>query len=166
MIWFPYESYYILSPLPPGQVSSRLAEYVSPTFSENFTDWLINRYSGYYKGFVNATQFKLEPVVVGRNSFVPQIKGTIEQTESGSRIRVIFKLSELVQVLIFIAFTLLGAFGLVILMKGAESGRFDPNAFIPFAMMILIYMVMMFCFVPESISSKKFLLDVFEAEYE
>lgn len=66
MTLLPYEDFYITSRLSPDDASSRLAAYVSPVFTGSFKDVLTNRYSGYYKGYINSSGFKIVPVVIGR----------------------------------------------------------------------------------------------------
>lgn len=166
MTLLPYEDFYITSPLSPDDVEALLAAYVSPAFNDSFKDKLTNRYSAYYRGFVNSSGFKIVPVVVGRNSFVPQIVGNIEQMELGSRIRLTIKLYTPSLIIAWILFAFLGISAVVILIKGARANQFDQDFFTPFGVMTFMYIVMMVCFVPESVSSKKFLLEVFEAEYE
>lgn len=73
MNWWPYEKFAIISPLNPDEVRSRMTGQVSPAFTRNFFERLTNRYPTPFKGYVNINEFKFEPVIVGRNSFIPVI---------------------------------------------------------------------------------------------
>ena len=166
MNWLPYENYYIISPLSSDEVRLRLEKHVSPPFTGNFLRQLTNRYSTYYKGFVNNSEFKIEPIIEGRNSFIPQIAGNIKLAGSGSRIHIKMTLLEPVMIFIGIVSVFIGIATIAALIDLMKSKHLEPAFLAPIGMMIFIYALTIYGFTSESISSKKFLLELFEAEYE
>lgn len=166
MNWWPYEKFSIISPLNPEEVRLRLTEQVSPAFTGSFFEQLTNRYPTPFKGYVNISEFKIEPVVVGRNSFIPLIKGRVEFAETGSCLYITMAMHQEIEYIIIgmAAFLMVAGFGGWI--HSSMSDRFDPLSITPFGMLVFIYLIMIYGFNSESNSSKSFLLELLEGDYE
>jgi hypothetical protein len=166
MNWLPYENYYMISPLSPGEVKSRVSEQVSPTFTGNFFENITKRYPAPFKGYVTNNEFKIVPVIVGRNSFIPYIKGKVESTDSGSRVHITMTLLEPIQIFIAIVFLFLAMAKFLTFFDAIKSNSFDPVILAPVGAILFVYIMMILGFTSESVSSKNFLLELLEAEYE
>ncbi|MFC0515101.1 hypothetical protein ACFFGT_12860 [Mucilaginibacter angelicae] len=166
MNWLPYEKFSIISPLSPDEVIAKMMEQVSPAFTGDFFGQLYNRYPTPFKGYVSINEFKIEPVIVGRNSFIPVIKGRVELTESGSCLYITMAMHReieyiIIGVAIFLTFAGFGGW-----LNSLKSNKFDLVSLSPFAVLVFIYLMVIYGFNSESNSCKSFLLELLEGNYE
>lgn len=166
MNWWPYEKFSVVSTLNLDEIKSRMIEQVTPTSSVIFFEQLTNIYPATFKGYVNADGFKIEPVIVGRNSFIPLIKGKFEATVSGSRVYITMAMhNEISYIMIGVATFLVFA-GVMSWLSTLQSGKFDFVSLSPFWMLILVYLMVIYGFNLESNSCRTFLIELLEGEYE
>jgi len=121
-----------------------------------------------YEGSVNGNSFSITRIIVYRNSFLPRINGIIEKDFNGNKINVKMRLHVFVIVFMFIWFGGIGIGCLAVLATGFKFGsqNFEPMSLIPFGMLIFGYALVTGGFKYESIKSKKYLAQLFEAEIE
>ncbi|QTE39895.1 hypothetical protein J3L18_12865 [Mucilaginibacter gossypii] len=165
MNWWPYEKFSIISPFSPDEIRARLAEQVSPPFTGSFFEQLTNRYPTPFKGYVNISEFKIEPVVVGRNSFIPIIKGRIELSESGSIIYITMAMQAAISHLMIgvVIFLIIAGFGGSL--QALKANDMDFLSFTPFGILMFIYLMVIYGFNSESNSCRTFLLELLEGNY-
>ncbi|BAP30596.1 uncharacterized protein CHSO_1559 [Chryseobacterium sp. StRB126] len=117
-----------------------------------------------YEGSVDTDGFDISRVINYRNSFLPQIYGTIQNNNYGTEIQVTMSLNGFV-FLFTIAWCLMATFSFVIvLMKGIRDKEITVEFFIPLIMLLFVYGLTMICFKIESKKSKEYLKKIFEAE--
>ena len=117
-----------------------------------------------YQGKVVGHTFNISRIISYRNSFLPRISGSIENTFSGSLIRVKMRLHVAVIIFICIWGGIVGAVGIAFLSQSFGSTNFDPMMLIPLGMLLVFYVVIMLAFKYESKQSKADLESLFEAE--
>lgn len=117
-----------------------------------------------YQGKIIGNTFNISRIISYRNSFLPQISGNIENTFSGSLIRVRMRLHVAVIVFLCIWGGIVGTVGLLFLSQAFGRTAFDPMTLIPLGMLVVFYVVVMLAFKYESKQSKADLQSLFEAE--
>ncbi|HEY2028325.1 MAG TPA: hypothetical protein VGH20_03860 [Myxococcales bacterium] len=98
MPWLPYDTFKLTSPLPPDEVCRRLADAIEP---RAFT-WRGQGERRAFTGKLRGEQFDVTPVVRGRNSFAPRVRGTVAPGFDGTQIEGTMSLHPLV--LAFVVF--------------------------------------------------------------
>lgn len=119
-----------------------------------------------YEGSINGSSFKINRIIGYRNSFLPIINGVIEKDFNGTKIKVKMRLHTFVIVFMFIWFGGVGIGCLAFLPMIFNSQDFESMVLIPFGMLIFGYALVTGGFKYESIKSKKYLAQLFEAEIE
>ena len=117
-----------------------------------------------YQGKVLGNSFNISRIINYRNSFLPQISGNIENTFSGSLIRVKMRLHIAVIIFLCIWCGIVGTVGIVFLSQAFGRTNFDPMMLIPLGMLAVFYVVIMLAFKYESKISIADLQSLFEAE--
>ncbi len=117
-----------------------------------------------YEGKISGRYFHINRIIRHRNSFLPRISGTIQPEIDGTIIEVKMQLHVAVIVFILIwcsacVFTILA---LLISMIGNKE--FHLVACLPLGMLLFMYALTMGGFKSESSKSKKYLLELLEAE--
>ena len=160
--YLPTENLIYHTSLSPEEVVQRLGEHVrmrrqGPSVAST---------SDTYKGSVSVNTFKISRIIHSRNSFLPQIKGTIIPKTHKTEIQIAMLLAP--EVIVFLAiwcgFVLFALGGLIydaIQNEGITLFTFIPLAMIPFA-----YVISMLGFKLESSRSQKFFQKLWEAEME
>lgn len=117
-----------------------------------------------YQGKVVGNSFNISRIISYRNSFLPRISGSIENTSGGSLIKVKMRLHVAVIIFMCIWGGIVGAVGFLFLSQAFGSTDFDPMTLIPLGMLVVFYVVIMLAFKYESNQSKADLQSLFEAE--
>lgn len=117
-----------------------------------------------YQGKIVGHSFNISRIISYRNSFLPQISGTIENTFSGSLIRVKMRLHVAVIIFLCIWGAIMGGVCILFLSQAFGSTDFDPMMLIPLGMLVVFYVVIMLAFKYESKQSIADLQSLFEAE--
>jgi len=103
MKYLPYNRFYVDSPFKPDEAQQALGKEVSPR-STKFLNLGSSVNGTYFMGYISNNQFQFEPEIEGRNSFNPQISGTITAHQNGCRVYV--KMGLHLGVAIFLCFAI------------------------------------------------------------
>lgn len=162
MKYLPAEDLTFQSKLKEAELLQRLKDNVEPV---RIRFWLFTRRETKpYQGKVVGSTFNISRIISYRNSFLPRISGSIENTFSGSLIRVKMKLHIAVIIFLCIWCGIMGTVGFVFLSPTFGSTDFDPMTLIPLGMLVVFYVVVMLAFKYESKISIADLQSLFEAE--
>ncbi len=138
MAFYPFENFYIITPLKPADVQECLEKEVEPSHDFQFFP---DDYNTYFAGYVKDGAFNFKRVISNRNSFLPQIIGITEPYLNGSRIHV--KMRMHMAVIIFTGLLLAAVViaGLVFLAKSISSGELEADSLMVFGVFIVIIVV-------------------------
>lgn len=159
MKYLPFEHIIFNTNLSEQEIMRKLSDVVEPKkfrFGRNFTKD--------YQGSVKTNSFDINRNIIYRNSFLPNIKGTIEKNNYGTQIQVTMKLD--VFVILFLTVWCLFTFLFFVMLFTKGIGDKEPKGvvLIPVVMLLFIYGLTMICFKLESQKSKEYLRKIFEAE--
>ncbi len=163
--YLPYNNITYLSPLSEAEITERLNYFVQPRRS--FGQRLTGGGTGHkpYEGAITGNAFSISRVPGYRNSFLPDIEGSIHSTEKGTVIDTRLRLKSMVMV--FMAYWI-GAVGLTcLLVLGAlvfTAKKAEPLMLVPFAMLAGGYALMYFGYTYESKIARAGLQKMFEAK--
>lgn len=169
MKFFPYEKYYIISPLKPAEAEKKLQAsiYIPEIENGSSVGFKYDVYSRkYFKGFAMYNSFKIEPDINYRNSFAPDIIGSIKPYISESRIQVKMKLTGLAVGFMSIWFGFLVIAFLSIIIKDLLAAKFEVTIIQICIFFLFGYCLVLGSFKYESIRCQKILLEIFEGEIE
>jgi hypothetical protein len=166
---FPIRRVVLNSTLRPADAAQELQKVVLPRRSGWAMAW--NRGKGNFMGEVTDAGFSIVRDIAGRNSFLPQVKGTIEPGASGSRISVSMKMhmTTTVFMAIWLFFTVGGLLDASFLYYQAwKTGKpMDAHFYIILAAMALFgFLLMHLGFGPEAKKAETFLKQTLKAEAE
>lgn len=160
MNFVPFEDFYIVTGLTPTEVQERLQGEIGP--SQGF-----NRSSAYYfSGYIFQKQFVIEPVINYRNSFLPEIKGVIEDLNHGSRLHIKMAIKQGVSIFLCIWMAFAAIAGMFIFYKAYKEAEFTYDTFFPAFMLCFAYVLATGCFKYESRDAKRKLLTILDGEIE
>ncbi len=117
-----------------------------------------------YEGSVNSQFFSISRVISYKNSFLPRVKGSIVKDLNGTKINVKMRLHPLVMVFMFIWLGFTGFGFISFLIFSIQRGVLQPAMLMPLLMVLLGYTLMTGAFKVESLQTKEFLFNLFEAE--
>jgi hypothetical protein len=158
MKYLPFEHIIYRTNLSKREVITRLSDCME-TKKNSFT--FNNKSTKEYEGFIDDHHFEINRIIRNRNSFLPQISGSIQENNHETQIEVKMKLHVLV--LIFLVFWCLSTlFFLTTVLIAVEKISLD--VLIPVGMLLFAYALTMFGFKTESIQSKDNLKKIFEAK--
>lgn len=162
----PFENFQITTKLDPAAARSRLAEEVGPAGSL-FSSY--TRSSGpirYFSSFIMNEQFEIRRNINCRNSFLPQMTGTITKDMFGSKIHI--KMRPHGVVVAFMTFWLSAAFlaGVAFLIMSVVKNSFTIRHLIPFGMFLFGYALATGSLKFESIRSKEKLIQLVDSQIE
>jgi hypothetical protein len=152
MNFVPIENFQITTKLDPLAAQSKLAEEVGP--------------ARYFSGFIMNQQFEVRRNINYRNSFLPQVTGTITKDMFGSKILV--KMRPQGFVVAFITLWLSAALlaGVAFLIMSVVKSSFTIGHLIPFGMFLFGYALATGSFKFESIRSKEKLIQLVDGQIE
>lgn len=162
---FPYERLKITTKLSPDEAINRLVNVIE---LQPYLRWFATDHKP-YEGKVEGHQFQISRVINYRNSFLPMIHGEVLPEMRGSSIRITMRSHGLVIVFMIFWLGAVGFFFLAMLstfISAAMQGTIgNPSVLLaPAGMFAFGYLLMLGGFKFESIKSKKFFCDLFEAE--
>jgi hypothetical protein len=167
--YLPFENYVLTTKLPAEEVYKRLDEKIALK-KTSFFSFSNFRSSLPYEGSLGANYFKISRVIYYRNSFLPVIKGEFSPTTRGTEIHINMQPEGFVMVFIslwlgVVTLVCLGELliGIVKFRQIIQQG-FPPAALIPFGMLLFACLMTYFGFKLESKKSKKFLVELLDAE--
>ena len=129
----PYRRFDLLSPRQPHEVLEALSRQVEPR------RWIRLRASRRFEGTVTAPTFDVARIISYRNSFVPQIHGTIAPEGSGSRISISMRLHVLTLAFLVAWIALVCTIGGVFAASSIRNGGPAEEALIPLGMFVFAY---------------------------
>tara|TARA_Y100001934_G_C12346411_1_gene773062 strand:+ start:1401 stop:1910 length:510 start_codon:yes stop_codon:yes gene_type:complete len=168
MRYLPFENITYLTKLELEEIQKRIDEVIEPEKTFRMTGIFKSSDHKPYEGTVDGNSFNITRIIGYRNSFLPKISGVIEKDLKGNKINVKMRLHVFVIVFMFIWFGICGVECLAVLAIGFNffSQNFQPITLVPFGMLIFGYALVTLGFKYESIKSKKYLAELFEAEIE
>lgn len=162
----PYENFTFTSKLPLNVVMDRLTKNVSPKSTNLFS---FNRdLSKPYTGIILANSFEISRVINYKNSFLPNINGTISTFLGKTEIAI--KMKPFTMVIVFMAIWLgivgFACFGVIgyYLLNINSILSFNFFTIVPFVMFIFGCLLVSIPFRLEANKSKAFLLQLLEGE--
>lgn len=160
---FPSENFYIISKLTPGEVANKLKETIyvpnGAQYIENYDAYSVK----YFIGYANNNGFKVKPDITYRNTFLPEITGSCESFNQGSKIHIKIKIMPLgLMALYFFISILLLATVVMMVIHDLNKSPFGLADLIPMIMCLFIYCLALFSFKYESRKAINTLLYVFE----
>lgn len=161
MKFLPLEKYTLVSPLKPEEIFRKLEAVVETSGGGALMSYA--RSNKPYKGKISGSSFEISRIIGYRNSFKPVIIGEISGY-SGTDIKIYMRMHKAVIIFCCVWTGTVAAIAAVPFFSQANSGKSNFPAYIPFLMLVLVYALIMGGFKWESIKSKKFLKDLFQAE--
>jgi hypothetical protein len=147
----PYEQLVIATSLTPQQVAERLREATAPNER-------VARHSSAsdkaFQGTVSDREFRITPVIGYMNSFLPLIRGQIEDAPDGARVRVSMRLHPATFGFMLLWFGLVTPVALAIVVVAAITQTFSPFFLVPFGLFAFGYALTTGSFKFESIPSR------------
>lgn len=166
MKYLPFENITYRTKLELEEIQKRINEVIEPKKTFRMTGIFGNSSHKPYEGSINGNSFSITRIIGYRNSFLPRINGVIEKDFNGSKINVKMRLHVFVIVFMCIWFGGVGVGCLAVLTPLFNSDTFEPMKLIPFGMLLFGYALVTGGFKYESIKSRKYLAQLFEAEIE
>ena len=166
MKYLPFENISYSSQLDPEEILKRINEIIEPKKTFRMAGFFGNNKHKPYEGNTNGMAFNITRIIGYRNSFLPRIEGLIEKDFQGTKIGIKMRLHSFVMVFMFIWLGAVGLTCLACLTALLNNKDFEPLTLIPFGMLIFGYGLLTAGFKYESLKSKKYLAQLFEAEIE
>ncbi|MDX2070649.1 MAG: hypothetical protein SFV55_19635 [Haliscomenobacter sp.] len=163
MKYLPAENITFQSKLKEAELLQRLEDSIEPVRIFRFGPFKQSETKP-YQGKIVGHSFNISRIIGYRNSFLPRISGSIENTFSGSLIRVKMRLHVVIIAFLCLWGGIMGVVGILFLSQAFGSTDFDPMTLIPLGMLVVFYVVVMLAFKYESKLSKADLQSLFEAE--
>ncbi|UZR99719.1 hypothetical protein [Chondrinema litorale] len=164
MKYLPLEDITYQTKLNTNEIVDRLNEVVEPKKTFRMNGFFGNSEHKPYEGSIHNMSFKINRIIGYRNSFIPIITGTLEEEMNGTKVNVKMRLHSFVIVFMFIWFGGVGIASLAVISYYLNNENFEPMSLIPFGMLIFGYAMVLGGFKYESIKSKKYLAELFEAK--
>ncbi|TAL38953.1 MAG: hypothetical protein EPN97_03175 [Alphaproteobacteria bacterium] len=166
---FPSRKLALKSPFPPADTARLLQGAVRPRRGWWSQVW--SRGAGNFMGEVTENSFDIVRDIPGRNSFLPNVRGTIVSDIVGSRINVYMKMhaSTTGFMAIWLFFTVFGLLDAGRVWYGAwKAGKhMDPHfCIIIGSMAVFGFLLMHFSFRPEAKRAENFLKETLKAEVD
>ena len=170
MKYLPFENIIYRTRLDSTEILKRLGESIEIKKTKLISEIRISNYHKPYEGNIKGSSFFLTRIIWYRNSFLPRIKGVVLDDINGTKIHVRMRIHPFVAVFMFIWFGVLGIMLFIFLISFLSRQNFEAKVMVmglvPFGMIVVGYALMMGAFKYESIKSKKYLCELFEAEIE
>lgn len=166
MKYLPFENITYKTQLDADEILKRLSEIIEPKKTIRMKGMFGSNDHKPYEGRIRKNTFSINRIIAYRNSFLPTIKGIIKEDANGTKVNVKIRLHEVAMVFMFIWFGGVGIALLFFLAGMFNDQNFEPLILIPFLMLIFGYVLVTGGFKYESIKSKKYLAQLFEAEIE
>jgi hypothetical protein len=160
--FLPYERYELLTALTQDELLERL--FLNVKAYERFSLFPPAKEGSLYEGSVSPHEFHIHKVINYRNSFNPEIKGTIKTDTEGCKISIVVKLNPVVFAFmcVWMGGALCGAISVVVI--DIQQNKFDPASLIIIGMFLFGYVLATGGFKFESGDARIFLKKLFDAE--
>lgn len=164
MKYLPFENITYQTKLDSEEILSRINEIIEPKKTLRMTGIFGSSDHKPYEGSINGSSFNINRIIGYRNSFLPRIKGNIEKDFGKTKVNVKMRLHPFVLVFMIVWCGGVGLGFLAFLTATIGKGTFEPAILIPLGMLLFGYGLTTGGFKYESIKSKKYLAELFEAE--
>ncbi len=154
MKYLPFEHIVYTTNFSEQEVTTRLSNYIESRKVRMFK----NNPTKEYEGFISDNKFEINRIIKGRNSFLPQIIGTIQKFNEETQIEVKMQLHWAVKAFLIFWCSSVIFFLIITLMKGMSI-----EILFPISMLLFAYLLTMLGFKSESKKSKNDLKRIFEA---
>ncbi len=164
MILFPYDKTEFEITMTPEEAESALKENTNLYAVLPNTEYISeskNSIKARFKGMVDSNTFKLTRNIFYRNSFLPEIKGTITKTDAGANVCVVMKLNMLVMIIMIAWFVVTGFYSIKYLHEYLNGYISEYNS-IYFTIFLFGYVIMIAGYKFEAYKAKKNLKDIFQ----
>lgn len=166
MKYLPFENITYRSKLDADVIIEKLKKEIEPRKTFRMTGVFGNSNHKPYEGSIEGKTFNISRIIRYQNSFLPKIKGDVNKDINGTRINVKMRLHLFVIIFMFIWFGGVGFGCFTVLSIAFIKKSFDAIYLLPFGMLLFGYLLVTLGFKYESIKSKKYLSQLFEAEME
>lgn len=159
--YIPFEKITIESGLKASEVEERLLAITETDPEKRKRNWLTGTMKSdkAFEGSIYEGRIVLTPIINYKNSFLPDISGTIKPLTFGSEIDLTLKLATPIIIFGAIWFGAVGLVSLVFIVN-LLSGKFDFVSLVPFTMLLFGYFVFTLGFKKESSKSRKKIMEV------
>lgn len=158
---FVYQKSSIVSSLSPYVIQAKLEGEISrPIYG--FKRLFSRPPDTAFKGKIENSSFAVTPVILGRNSFVPQITGSITPYLTGSMVYVKFKIHPAVVIFIIAWTGFLGSAGIADLNKSTKP--YSGTDLVPFGMILFLLLFAVIELKRQSAKAINILIDITEGE--
>lgn len=158
---FVYQKSTIVSSLSPDVIQAKFEGEISrPVYG--FKKLFSRSPTTAFTGKIQNSIFAVMPTISGRNSFLPQIKGSITPYLTGSMVYVKFKIHPAVVIFIVAWTGFLGSAGIADLNKGTKP--YSGTDLVPFGMILFLLVFAVIELKRQSAKAINILIDITEGE--
>jgi len=166
MALLPFENITYRTALSEEEVIRRLTDFIEPkkVFRMSFSR---SSSAKPYEGEITGRQFTINRIITYRNSFLPEITGTIQRDNNATVIHVKMRLHVFVLIFLLIWCSIVGTFvrvSVTSLMGAIQGHKIENQDLIPLGMIVLMCVLTIGAFKFESSKSKKDLQKLVEGE--
>jgi hypothetical protein len=162
--FFPSEDYVLRTGLPVTEVLSRISDSIDAKRTNAFVAYF-KGFDKPYRGHINGSTFHIVRNISYRNSFLPEIKGTVSTFLGKTEVTIKMALNQLVAIFMILWLSVVGIAAVVIGI-GALRSRPTPASLIPVGMFVFGILLTILPFKYESAQSKRFLRELLEGTEE
>jgi hypothetical protein len=163
VLLFPHHEFRLESPLPPEEITVRLAATVEPRRRFRWLNWDGEKP---FEGEVKADEFEIRRVTGYRNSFLPEVSGRVIPTAHGSRIEGRMRLHTAVAVFMVVWFGMGGMFTAVMWLSVLAGKKWEPVFLAPLGLLAFGWLICVGGFNYEVSRALRMLRDVATRERE
>ena len=164
MKYLPFENITYQTKLDSEEILKRINEIIEPERTFRLRGIFKKSNSKPYEGSIIGNAFNLTRLIGYKNSFLPRIKGNIEKDFGLTKVHVKMRLHPFVLVFMTIWCVVVSIAFLAFFTVSVGSGVFVSPILIPIGMLMFVYGLTTIAFKYESIKSKKYLAELFDAE--
>lgn len=164
MKYLPYENITYKSMVDSKEILNRIGEIIEPKKTFRMSGVSGNNDHKPYEGYIKGNSFNITRIIEYQNSFLPRIKGNIENSFGTTKINVQMRLHPFVLVFTLLWCSAAGLGFLAVLSSSIVKGIFEPTMFMPLVMLLFGYGLATGGFKYESKKSKQYLAQLFDAE--
>lgn len=164
MKFLPFANVVFRTKLSPEEAIGRLKENIEPIKVFRWRGPFGNTDHKPYEGKIEQNTFRIKRIIGYRNSFLPRIKGQIEQDYQGTKISVKMRLHPFVFVFLIAWLSVVGSVFMASLSEVIQGKALGLGFFIPLLMLFVGFFIIPIGFNPEKKKAIKDLAQYFEAE--
>lgn len=163
MILLPYDKIEIESQKTPEQVMEMIKDKTQVQEHLSFTGIrFMQSESKTFAGEIKEDSFRISRIIIGRNSFLPVIQGTVEKATAGAKALITMSLSKITAVIMAIIFLAALFVAISPLFVDGFSPKNIDQLFVWLGIILVIYAFMTVSFRFEAKKAKKILKEMFE----